>query len=182
VFYFERDRQGQFQQPRAYPRQAMAAVTTHDLPTLAGFWAGRDIKIKQELDLYPQKDMAAAEKKSRKQDRANLVKALARQKVLSENLSVKAWADKTLPAEVRFGVLEYLGQSVSALAEIRLEDVFGVSEQQNMPGTIVEYPNWKKKLPLSLAQIRRAPEMQELAKRMARCSRKTGTKGKKGTD
>jgi 4-alpha-glucanotransferase len=182
VFYFERDRQGKFQSPGDYPRQAMAAVTTHDLPTLAGFWAGKDIEIKQELDLYPQKKMAAAERKSRKQDRADLVKALTRQKVLSEDLSLKAGTDKTLPSAIRFGVLEYLGESVSALAEIRLEDVFGVPEQQNMPGTIGEYPNWRKKLPLSLAQIREAPELQELAERMARSSRKAGTKGKQEAD
>ncbi|MDI6853603.1 MAG: 4-alpha-glucanotransferase [Deltaproteobacteria bacterium] len=182
VFYFERDRQGRFKNPQAYPRQAMAAVTTHDLPTLAGFWEEEDIKIKQKLDLYPQKGMAAAEKKSRKKDRAGLMDALKRQKVLSENLFAKAPADKSLPAEIRFGVLEYLGQSAAALAEIRLEDVFGVSEQQNMPGTIAEYPNWRKKLPLSLAQMRQAPELQELAKRMARSSRRAGNKEKQGID
>lgn len=179
VFYFERDRNRRFRKPEDYPRQAMAAVTTHDLPTLAGFWEGRDIEIKKTLDLYPQEEMAAVEAKGREQDRKNLISALRRQRVLSGNLATEALAAQACPEDVRLGVLEYLGQSAAALVEIRLEDVFGVREQQNLPGTITEYPNWKRKLPLTLSQIREAPEPRRLAARMARCSRKAEFTDKK---
>ena len=176
VFYFERRRDSGFLEPEDYPRQAMAAVTTHDLPTLAGFWAGRDIQIRQNLNLYPQKHLAENDARSREQDRDNLLDALARQTLLPEARPAKLAAALTCPEEVRLGVLEYLGQSAAALVEIRLEDVFGVVEQQNTPGTITEYPNWKQKIPVSLDRMREAPEPRDLAARMARCDRNAKTK------
>jgi len=173
VFYFERTRNCEFREPENYPRQAMAAVTTHDLPTLAGFWEGRDIQIKQALDLYPRPQMSELERQGREQDRDNVSSALARRKLLPRVPPLRSIAGQACPEEVRLGVLEYLGQSEAALVEIRLEDVFGLPEQQNLPGTITEYPNWKRKIPLSLAQMREAPEAQNLAARMARCRRKS---------
>ena len=173
VFYFERTRNCEFREPENYPRQAMAAVTTHDLPTLAGFWEGKDIQIKQALDLYPRPQMAELERQAREQDRDNVASALARRKLLPRVPPLRPIAGQACPEEVRLGVLEYLGQSEAALVEIRLEDVFGLPEQQNLPGTITEYPNWKRKIPVSLAQMRAAPEAQNLAARMARCNRKT---------
>jgi 4-alpha-glucanotransferase len=176
VFYFERRRDGGFREPEDYPRQAMAAVTTHDLPTLAGFWEGRDIQVRQALNLYPKEQMAANDARDRKQDRKNLLNALERQRLLPQVRPAELAAARTCPEEVRLGVLEYLGQSAAALVEIRLEDVFGVVEQQNLPGTITEYPNWKHKIPLSLAQMRATPEPRDLAHRMTRCSRNSKTK------
>ena len=53
LLIFEHDADGDFNPPRAYPRQALAAVTTHDLPTLAGFWRGRDQQLRAELGQFP---------------------------------------------------------------------------------------------------------------------------------
>ena len=53
LFYFERTPGGRFCAREDYPALALASVTTHDLPTLAGFWAGRDIEVKDRLQLYP---------------------------------------------------------------------------------------------------------------------------------
>ncbi len=176
VFYFERQGDGGFRAPEDYPRQAAAAVTTHDLPTLAGFWEGRDIRVRQDLHLYPQEQMAENDARGREQDRANLLDALERRQLLPEGDRVRLAASPTCPEEVRLGVLEYLGQSAAALVEIRLEDVFGALQQQNLPGTTTEHPNWKQKIPLSLARMREAPEPRELARRMARCGRNAKTK------
>jgi 4-alpha-glucanotransferase len=175
VFYFERNRNCTFREPEDYPRQAVAALTTHDLPTLAGFWAGRDIQLRQDLNLYPEAQMAAMDAKGREQDRDHLLDALARQRLLPQVRPSELAAARTCPEEVRLGVLEYLGQSSAALVEIRLEDVFGVPEQQNLPGTTAEYPNWKHKIPISLARMREAPEPRNLARRMARCGRNSKT-------
>jgi 4-alpha-glucanotransferase len=84
-------------------------------------------------------------------------------------------AAHTCPEEVRLGVLEYLGRCAAPLVEIRLEDVFGVAAQQNLPGTTTEYPNWRRKIPISLAQMREAPEPRHLACRMAQCGRTAKT-------
>lgn len=175
VFYFERRRDGGFREPADYPRQSMAAVTTHDLPTLAGFWEGRDIRVRQELNLYPQVQVAEHDIRSRIQERHQLLNALGRQRLLPQVPPSELAAAHTCPEEVRLGVLEYLGRCAAPLVEIRLEDVFGVAAQQNLPGTTTEYPNWRRKIPISLAQMREAPEPRHLACRMAQCGRTAKT-------
>lgn len=175
VFYFERREDGGFREPEDYPSQAMAAVTTHDLPTLAGFWEGRDISVRQALNLYPQEQMAENDAPLREQDRANLLEALDRRQLLPAGERESLAAARTCPEEVRLGVPEYLGQSSASLVEIRLEDIFGVPEQQNLPGTTTEYPNWKQKIPLRLARMRQATEPRDLAVRMGRCGRSLKT-------
>ena len=46
---FERNGDGSFKRPEDYPPQALVSSTTHDLPTLAGFWAGHDIDARRAL-------------------------------------------------------------------------------------------------------------------------------------
>ncbi|MBW1990986.1 MAG: 4-alpha-glucanotransferase [Deltaproteobacteria bacterium] len=169
VFYFERNPEGGFKKPERYPRRAVAAVTTHDLPTLTGYWEGRDIRLKQALDLYPRPRLADEDRRCRERDRENLLEALARRGLLP---GLPAAGSPTCPEEVRFGVLEYLGQSAAALVEVRLEEVFGLPDQQNLPGTITEYPNWRRRLPVSPVGMRQAPEIRRLADCMARCGRR----------
>jgi 4-alpha-glucanotransferase len=50
--------------------------------------------------------------------------------------------------------------------EVRLEEVFGVAEQQNLPGTRQEHPNWRIKLPLTLEQMAQDPEPARIAARL----------------
>jgi 4-alpha-glucanotransferase len=70
------------------------------------------------------------------------------------------------PEEVRFGVLEYLARSKAALLEVRLEEICGVPEQQNLPGTTTQYPNWRRKLPWTIKEMRQMPETARLAARL----------------
>ncbi len=53
LLYFEQDNSGRFRPPQDYPRDALVSATTHDLPTLAGFWTGRDIEARREAGLLP---------------------------------------------------------------------------------------------------------------------------------
>jgi 4-alpha-glucanotransferase len=152
VFYFERTGENQFKDPADYPEKAMATVTTHDLPTLAGYWQGEDIKLKSALGLYPQDHPAAADAAARTRDRERLLQ-----------VSGGRAADKSCPELVRFGVLEYLARSRAVLLEVRLEEIFGVPFQQNLPGTTTQYPNWRRKLPLSIREMRWNPAAARLA-------------------
>ncbi len=171
VFYFERDAAGRFLAPQSYPAQALAAVTTHDLPTLTGFWQGRDLAFKRQANLYPQAGLAEAEAAARQRDRLGLLEALQSQGLLSEErenpeLPVEPRAAAPAPVEVREGVLEYLAQSSAALLEVRLEEVFGWPEQQNFPGTEKEHPNWRGRLPWSLKEMARDPAPARVAARL----------------
>jgi 4-alpha-glucanotransferase len=166
VFYFERDGHGHFLPPEAYPARAMAAVTTHDLPTLTGFWQGHDLDLKRRLNLYPDPRLAETDAADREQDRRLLLEDLKHRGVLPDAAACQPEAGDACPREVREAVLEYLGQSASALMEVRLEEVFGIPEQQNLPGTKREHPNWRTKLPLTLEQMEQSPEPARLAVRL----------------
>lgn len=168
VFYFERDWGGGFRSPENYPQKALAAVTTHDLPTLTGFWQGKDIELKRALNLYPETRLAEADTAAREQDRLLLVKALTSRGLLPAGFRLQSLSPASCPEELRAAVLEYLALSEAALLEVRLEEVFGWGEQQNLPGTRTEHPNWCRKLPLTLSQMRQAPEATRLAARLNR--------------
>ncbi|MDP3182883.1 MAG: 4-alpha-glucanotransferase [Desulfobaccales bacterium] len=168
VFYFERDRENRFLPPQDYPAKAVAAVTTHDLPTLAGFWQGRDVELKRTLNLYPEPEQADTDALARTKDRLALVEALRSRGLLPADFRPKPHPGESCPQELRFGVLEYLAQSEATLLEVRLEEVFGLTEQQNLPGTRKEHPNWRLKLPLTLKQMRQAPQPAQLAARLNR--------------
>ena len=166
VFYFERDGNCHFLAPEAYPARAMATVTTHDLPTLAGFWRGHDLALKRTLNLYPEASLAEADAAAREVDRRVLLEDLRRRGVLGEVTACDSEDGESCPRELGEAVLDYLAQSQAALMEVRLEEVFGVTEQQNLPGTRQEHPNWRVKLPLTLDQMEQSAEPARLAARL----------------
>ncbi|MBM4285444.1 MAG: 4-alpha-glucanotransferase [Deltaproteobacteria bacterium] len=171
VFYFERTPEGGCRSPRDYPRQALAAITTHDLPTLAGYWEGRDIAWKKKLNLYPQPEQAAADAALRPEERRRFTTALTQQGLLAEEEAPGLAASGSCPAAVRRGVAAYLGAGAAALLEVRLEEVFGLRAQQNLPGTIREYPNWRRKIPIFLENLTRHAAAGDLARSLARQGR-----------
>ncbi|HSY85833.1 MAG TPA: malto-oligosyltrehalose synthase [Verrucomicrobiae bacterium] len=142
LLYFMRGPKGAFLPPSAWPRDALAQVSTHDLPTLTGFWTGRDIDAKQELSLFPDRASEQADRKNRPVTLKDLGAALAR-----EHLPV---AGKRVPLEQ---VHRFLARSRSRLAMLQLEDLAGALDQINMPGTTDEHPNWRRKLPLSTSEL-----------------------------
>jgi len=166
VFYFERDGNGHFLAPQAYPARAMATVTTHDLPTLTGFWQGHDLALKRRLNLYPEGSLAETDAAAREIDRRLLLEGLRHRGVLPEGAALHREDGDPCPVELREAVLEYLAQSKAALMEVRLEEVFGVAGQQNLPGTHKQHPNWRLKLPLTLDQMEQSPEPARLAARL----------------
>ncbi|HET6656206.1 MAG TPA: 4-alpha-glucanotransferase, partial [Gammaproteobacteria bacterium] len=134
LLYFGRDDNG-FRLPADYPAEALAAVGTHDLPTLPGWWHSDDIELRDRLDLWPnaeQRDEACAE---RQQDREALMHALRDAQLVS---------DESVPEEPPVtAIYRYLAQAPSRLLMVQLEDVLGQREQLNVPGTTNEYPNWR---------------------------------------
>ena len=59
LLWFERDGAGEFKPPEQFPREALVAVSTHDLPTLAGWWEGDDLALRARLGLYPDESVHA---------------------------------------------------------------------------------------------------------------------------
>lgn len=160
VFYFERTGEHRFKTPEDYPRQAIACVTTHDLPTLAGYWEGRDLEFKRRLHLYPTPQAAEQDAATRQEDRLILVQSLKEAGLLPPDYSPSL---PVCPEEVRQAVLAYLGKSRAALVEVRLEDILGLTAQQNFPGTTDQHPNWRQKIFQTLEELGQNPEVIKMA-------------------
>ena len=131
VLWFESD------PPARYPRRAMASVTTHDLPTIAGLWTGSDVRAQQKAGL-------GANAAGTGQMRAWL-------------RELTGAADNAEPREVVARAYQLLGQAPSMVVTATLEDALAVEERPNMPSTLDEWPNWSLALPKTLEQLQQDP-------------------------
>jgi len=154
VFYFERADPNRWKGPDAYPYQAMAVVTTHDLPTLAGFWAGRDIEMRVRLGLYCDEDAAHRAREGRAQDKRRMAQALAEAGLLPLGLTADAAAQQPMTTDLCQAIHDFLGRTPSWIMLVSLEDLLGETEQMNVPGTVESYTNWSRKVALALEQVR----------------------------
>lgn len=148
---FERYDDGQFRLPADMPPQALVAAGTHDLPTLAGFWRGIDLDVRTQLHLFPSDEMRHKLVTERDWDRGRLLWALEREGLLPPGVSKDpaVLPDLTLP--VIAAIHAFLARSRSPLLVVQPEDIFGVADQINVPGTLEDqHPNWQRKQAVSL--------------------------------
>lgn len=127
-----------FTPPADWPENAAAMTTTHDLPTLRGWWEERDIDWRVKLDLLGQDDDEASLRAARAQDREALCRAL-------DLAADPPPIDAPVPELLRF-----VSSSPCPLLLVPMEDIAGVLDQPNLPGTIDTHPNWRQRLPLSI--------------------------------
>ncbi|WP_020645069.1 4-alpha-glucanotransferase [Amycolatopsis balhimycina] len=137
VLWFERDWDAPgkpFTRPAEWDPDAMASISTHDLPTVAGWLAGEHVRVRAELGLLDrgveaEEEAAAAERKA-------LFELVAREGIPDDDPVV---ALHTL-----------LASAASRLVLTSPADVAGQVRQPNLPGTIDQYPNWRIRLPVSV--------------------------------
>ncbi|MEM7021740.1 MAG: 4-alpha-glucanotransferase [Pseudomonadota bacterium] len=166
VLYFERDGAGDFLPPSRYRANSIASIGTHDLPTLAGFWAGRDIDWRAELGLY-NGDQAAHARTERHEDRCALLRLLADEGLLPEGVGSDA-PPENLPWPLVVALHRLLARAPARLVALQIEDALGVVEQANLPGTIDAHPNWRRRLAASTEELDRSPALKELGEAVAR--------------
>jgi (1->4)-alpha-D-glucan 1-alpha-D-glucosylmutase len=154
LFYFERnyghENHGAFKSPHEYPVQALVAGSTHDLPTLTGFWQGADIELRTQLNLYPSEEQRNQQIHERQLDQARLLSALAKENLLPQDVAADpAHVPEMTPSLLR-AIHCYLARSPAKLAMLQAEDLLGQRDQANLPGTVDQHPNWQRKLNLPL--------------------------------
>jgi 4-alpha-glucanotransferase len=142
VLWFERDKDGHFTPNERWKPNAVALTTTHDLPTIAGWWCGRDIEWAAKLRRKMRLGSAGAERRMRKKDRRLLWSALT-----EAGCAVDSEPPPARPERAVDGALSYVAKSPCALAMAAVEDILALPEQPNLPGTIDEHPNWRRRLP-----------------------------------
>ncbi|WP_454018561.1 4-alpha-glucanotransferase [Azospirillum sp. Marseille-Q6669] len=145
VLYFERSADGGFKAPQEYPAGAMVTVTTHDLATFKGFWTNRDLDWRAKLDLYP--DEAARNKDiwDRGVDRWWMLQALEREGLRPVRYPNNE-GSQPFSRELMEAVHRYLARSPGRIAMVQIEDALGEVEQPNLPGTVDQHPNWRRRL------------------------------------
>ncbi len=143
VLWFERDGQAGFLPPRAWGSSAVAMTSTHDLPTVAGWWAGADIDIRDEHGRLGEGVDVESVRAERAQDRPKLWDAFSREHVTEGAVPPPDETGSVVDAAVRF-----VARTEVPLSLIPLEDLLGQVEQPNLPGTVNEHPNWRRRLPV----------------------------------
>jgi 4-alpha-glucanotransferase len=147
-----------FKQPREWSPASIATTTTHDLPSVAGWWSGRDIEWRAQLNLLEPGPAVVEAFRQREVDRQILWQALLEAGTATGECPAP---DSIAPVEA---ALRFVGSTPAPLAIIPIEDLLASREQPNVPGTILGHPNWQRRLP---GDIDAALGTREVAQRLA---------------
>jgi 4-alpha-glucanotransferase len=173
VFYFEKNERGEFRRYEEYPRQALVSSTTHDLATLAGFWVGTDIEARRRTGMIDEPSYRS-QIEIRARDKQKMLDVLAETGLLPPELPRSAADYPELSAELHNAIVGFLALTPSQLLAINQEDLTKELEQQNLPGTTWQYPNWGRKMRLSVEQLRRDPQARGFTAMFANWIEKSG--------
>jgi 4-alpha-glucanotransferase len=161
LFYFERDDEGGFKNPESYPDLALASISTHDLPTLAGFWTAKDLYLRESLGLFSTETQFRAALQDRRQEKEAIVRRLVLSGFLPEHLADNPEIYGALTRELHSAIIGFLLSTPAKLALLSQEDLFRDTRQQNLPGTVSEYPNWSTKMSYTLEELWQDPEVEK---------------------
>jgi 4-alpha-glucanotransferase len=154
LFYFERGPDGGFIPYREYPENALVSSTTHDLPTLAGFWIHEDIEARRRAGMFH--DDAAYQEQlfARRSDKQRMLDTLRSLDLLPSWFPKTAVEVPELTGELHNAVIGFLASSPSRLMVVNQEDLTKEVCQQNLPSTTWQYPNWGRKMKFTVEQLR----------------------------
>jgi 4-alpha-glucanotransferase len=142
VMMFERDDRGSFRGIDHYLANALVTLNTHDLSTYAGWRSFSDLKTKRALGIDP------GENDDARWHALTMLDDVLRQHAIdSHDL---------------YSVLQFLSRTGSRLLAVSLEDLLGLIDQPNIPGTIDEHPNWRRRLPVSIEHLASAIDVEAL--------------------
>nr|WP_291421675.1 glycogen debranching protein GlgX [Acidocella sp.] len=133
--------------PRLYPAAALACAATHDLPPLAGWWQGTDIAERHALGLIDA-SASLSQHGLRQHEKQALRRALAADGIVLPDVDSERLSPAMLAA-----IHKWLARAPSALLMVQAEDLAGETISQNLPGTNLERPNWRHRLPFTAAEL-----------------------------
>jgi len=152
VMLFERTGDGAFRRPADYPERAIATLNTHDLPTFAGWMSGHDLAAKRAIGVDPG-ETDAERQHSRTALTAAVTAATGHQQIGFED------------------VVAFLAATPTRLVSVAIDDVLGVTDQVNIPGTVDQHPNWRRRWPELLEQVAGDQRLRRIAALLARAGR-----------
>lgn len=133
VMMFERDHHGNFCTSDRYAANALVTFNTHDLATFAGWRSASDLNLKRSLGMDP------GESDDARHHAWNMLSDVLRHQAIER--------------DDFYAVLAFLAKTKSRLLAVALEDLLGVADQPNIPGTVNEHPNWRRRLDVEISRI-----------------------------
>lgn len=165
VFFFETAEDGGYLSPAHYPVQSMATLCTHDMPTLRGFWHCDDLRLGKELGLYPDEAQLEGLFTARAEMKQKMLDSIRWHGWLPEHIGQDALyvpMDQSLSHAMQM----HLAAGSSALLGLQLEDWLEMDKPVNVPGTVDQYPNWRRKLSATLDELFARQEINGLCQRL----------------
>ncbi len=163
VLQFER-KGATLRSPRGYRRQSLACFGTHDAPTLRGWWSGRDLAWHSALGHSNEAQHRRA-REDRAATRASLASLMKLEGVTPRGLDCEAPPSEADDATA-LAVHALLARSPSILTAVQLDDALGAVEQQNLPGTVAEHPNWRRAYSCAVEDLAQDPRLKAIAEVM----------------
>ncbi len=164
VFRYEQQNDGRYKPLNIYPKTALVAAGTHDMPTLIGFWLGTDIETAKKIGMMGNDGRYEQALAMRTKDRYAMVETLASHGLWF--VSAESFEDeingKKAPARLTEVLYSYLASAPCCLLLVQLEDILEQTEQMNVPGTNLEYPNWRCKLPKTIENLYNDEKMKRI--------------------
>jgi 4-alpha-glucanotransferase len=157
LLYFERWENGDFKMPDEYPRQSLVSVSTHDLPTLAGFWENRDIEARRAAGLLPDDASYEEQLRNRGFDKQKMLDLFHTAKLVPDYITRHAAEIPEFAGELHAAAIGFLAMTPSQLMCLNQEDLLKDTDQQNLPGSTAEYPNWRHKMRVKLEDVKTDP-------------------------
>ena len=165
VFFFEQAEDGGFFSPSHYPIQSMSTLTTHDMPTLIGYWHCLDLELGKDIGLYPTDEILDVLYADRHQQKQAILNTLHGHGSVSEEVGHDVNMTGMTKA-LNFGMQVHMAGGSSALLSLQLEDWLEMDKPVNIPGTFNEYPNWRRKLIRNIEDIFDNHDITALAARL----------------
>jgi 4-alpha-glucanotransferase len=162
VFYFERRGDGSWKSPGEYPQQALAVAGTHDLPTLTGFWSGEDIQLRAGLGAFPDEASRRKALEERQRDKGRMLVALKQESLLPDGMTDDPTAVPAMTPALCRAIHAYLARSSAWLVLANLEDGLEEISQTNLPGTVENHPNWRRKYASRVDKLTEDTRLREL--------------------
>jgi 4-alpha-glucanotransferase len=154
LFYFEKNGQdGSFNYSYEYPRQALVASSTHDLPTLTGFWNGCDIEARKAAGLIDERAYWS-QIGDRKREKQRMLDRLHSENLLPREYERDAERVAKVDGALHNAMIGFLAQTPAMILLLNQEDFTMEPYQQNLPGSTAEYPNWQRKMRVKVDDLR----------------------------
>jgi 4-alpha-glucanotransferase len=157
VLWFARDAGGGFMPPAAWPVNALATISTHDLPTAAGYLTGEHVRVRARLGQLVRP--VAEEHAEAEMERDRLLALLRDEGLIGPTPTLD---------ELILALHAFLAATPSRLVAVSPYDAIGEPQQPNLPGTVDEYPNWRIPLPVPLEDLWDHPMVRAVVDILAR--------------